>query len=79
VGVVQAETGELICNALFDGGEEYPNAEANTRLIAAAPNLLAALELAMIVISQHYPEQEDCCKDRIEVVRRAIAEVKGKV
>jgi hypothetical protein len=45
VGVVRANTGELICNALYDDGEEYPNAEANTRLIAAAPTQNRVLEM----------------------------------
>jgi hypothetical protein len=45
VGVVQAETGELICAAVYEDGEAYSNARANMRLVATAPELLVALKM----------------------------------
>ena len=39
---------------------------------AERDELLSALKLAFVVISQHYPEHEDCCKDRIAVIQEAI-------
>jgi hypothetical protein len=37
-----------------------------------------ALKLAMVVISQHYPENEVCCKKKIETINTALAKVKAR-
>ena len=50
------------------------NDEANARLIAAAPDLLAALEMAMVV-TPHYLEDAAFAK----AARAAIKQAKGEV
>lgn len=37
-----------------------------------------ALKQAMAVISQHYPENEVCCKEKIETINTALAKVKAR-
>lgn len=44
ISVVQAETGELICSAVYDDGAAYANAEANMHLVEKAPQLLEMLK-----------------------------------
>ena len=46
---------------------------ANACLIAAAPDLLEACKEAIIVISQHYSEENTCCDYRIDKIKQAIA------
>lgn len=52
---------------------QYENAEANARLIAAAPELLAALKA---VNSEFYPIG-DALTDTAKLVRAAIAKAEG--
>ncbi len=55
-----------------------PNAEADTRLIAAAPTLLAALE-AVFANAQLFNHDSDACWMPIrDMARAAIAKAKGE-
>jgi hypothetical protein len=38
--------------------------------------LHTALKLAMVVISQHYPENEHCCEHKIKAIKDALDKVK---
>ena len=69
VGVVQAETGELISSSIFDSGLEYPNAEANCTLIAAAPDLLAAC----ILFEELTRRGQPAGSEDLELLQTAIA------
>lgn len=56
--------------------------QANARLIAAAPELLEALETACEIIRDSYGEEDvdipsDC--QAVNVMERAIAKAKGKI
>jgi hypothetical protein len=37
-----------------------------------------ALKLAMVVISQHYPENEHCCEHKIKAIKDALDKVKAR-
>jgi hypothetical protein len=66
----------LICNL----GPTYDRAEANARLIAAAPDLLAALKLANEMLNYLYHTTDDDPPDNVDHgrVRVAIAKAEGK-
>lgn len=59
----------IVVNAIWDRGTYVGEAEANARLIAAAPELLEALEIAL-----------DCAGDAwwAEKAEAAIAKAKGE-
>lgn len=38
---------------------------------------LKALQAAMVVISQHYPENATCCKDKIKLIQDTIGYIKA--
>ena len=50
---------------------------ANARLIAAAPDLLQALE-AFIAVAGDYPEMEEFASPEMRMARAAIAKAKGE-
>lgn len=54
----------------LDTGEWLPR---RVQLNAAAPSLLAALQDALVVISQHYPDNATCCAGRVANIRAALA------
>lgn len=77
--VILGIEGAEICN-MHDSRLPDVECQANARLVAAAPALLAALEC--IVASAMYCNSDDVCidvhKDKIDQARAAIAKVKGK-
>ena len=54
------------------------DAQDIARLIAAAPELLYALQRAMAVISQHHPEDATCCNRDIKLIQATIAKATGE-
>jgi hypothetical protein len=66
--------------AVCDGASrEWPNfaaVKANARLIAAAPELLAALELVMLDY-QNCDNPEPFWKENLSIARAAIAKARG--
>jgi hypothetical protein len=72
--VVWGERGEF-CGVR---GRNAAEKNANARLIAAAPDLLEALqELATLPIARNYPEGPCLHRDDMEMVKKAIAKAKG--
>lgn len=61
----------------FDGAVNH---EANARLIAAAPDLLEALKLAQLAVSELCYEQDPAneCWNVLQVVNSAIAKAEGQ-
>jgi hypothetical protein len=45
---------------------------------ALISELHRALKQAMAVISQHYPENEHCCEDKIKTINETLAKVKAR-
>lgn len=83
---VEEGGGQRIANTLdsecvFIGSDEYNHSEANAHLIAAAPDLLEALESALEAFEEI---QGSCSTDRIicqeesQKARAAIAKAKGQ-
>ena len=62
---IGTEDGQMVCDLYFktqDGGlQQFVNAEANARLIAAAPDLLEALEDALVVLETDLSNAEYEC------------------
>jgi len=73
---VQTPSGRISVNwnATHDDGKRLNEAEANARLIAAAPELLDALELALEIIEATGPGSYPVAEEQI---RAAIAKAKG--
>lgn len=69
-------------------GLNAQNAEANARLISAAPDLLAALELVLSMIAPGAPDDngnvygisvlDSECERRMQVASEAIAKARGQ-
>lgn len=53
--------------------------EANSRLVAAAPDLLFALEEAMWIVINHGHMPEHLIASELELMRQAIAKAKGEL
>jgi len=71
-------TGEyIICDLPDAGAGAAPHTEANARLIAAAPELLEALEHARMVAAQHLPQDIPGAQSALDMYDRAIAKAKG--
>ena len=65
--------------AVSKGLTPDPSAEANARLIAAAPDLLEALEeIARLPIAGSYPDGPCLERQDMNMVRAAIAKATGK-
>lgn len=72
-------TGENICTVPYSEDDEL--AEANARLIAAAPDLLEALKLAQPIIEARAlegPGGNTVAEQVRDVIRAAIAKANGK-
>lgn len=71
IGAISVETPERrIASILYEGGSEDSEVEANARLIAAAPELLAALE----AINNHWDSGNFSRQPHLwEPMRKAIA------
>lgn len=59
------------------GGERYEEGEANARLIAAAPDLLKALERLVLMVSILPPAMDEP-GSAIAISRAAIAKARGE-
>lgn len=66
----------LICNA--EGAMPTETNEANARLIAAAPELLAALECLTFTVDGLVSDKGQIVKDALNIARAAIAKAKGE-
>ena len=68
-------------NVIFRNGLEFTKAEANARLIAAAPELLLACEGVLGVLNHGTPTKEDGTPNthwkHIDIIRAAIAKATG--
>lgn len=76
VYVTSKDAGEVICRVF--GNPIISIQEANARLIAAAPVLVAALETAEKELEQRYGAQEGSPMDRLvlKIIKDALAKVK---
>ena len=74
---VEDETGETVCDLYFNTSKrnDFTNAEANARLIAAAPDLLEAL-IQLEAYSNNYSHDSHGHKKLI-AARNAIAKAIG--
>lgn len=76
---IVARDGDLRICFMAHGGEyedKQAEAEANARLIAAAPELLAALELLVKDVGDYEAWQRPC--HALDVAREAITKAKGE-
>ena len=64
-----------LCNGYVNGADDNESPFANARLIAAAPELLEQLEIAVAILEQDWEgdEQSEACN----AMRAAIAKTKG--
>jgi len=74
-GEIRSNTAQCYDNTV---AEEHGTAEANARLIAAAPELLAALKSLIGSVSEHKEHYYDTAdwedaQDRVETAKAAIA------
>jgi hypothetical protein len=70
-----------IAEVVSAGGKDVPTMRANARLIAAAPDLLAALEFVLpLVVDEwgHYQVSGSNGMRAITMIRDAIAKAKGE-
>ena len=74
IGSIKSMDGWYIC--AVDGIGRQTEASANARLIAAAPDLLAALEDAHWALV-HHPGGDDRAEADVKVARAAIAAARG--
>lgn len=77
---IEAGNGTLICDPHIEPDGDPPELEANARLIAAAPDLLAACEraLGLAAIERSQPEAwRDDDSTTLEMLRAAIAKAIG--
>jgi len=74
--VVTADDVGEPCYAYFSDGERIPTTKANARLIAAAPELLEALELMRRVGDDKFSLRTEWVK-AVEQVDAAIAKARG--
>ena len=80
-GIVYAETGgkrdELVCTAYRRDNDEH---NANARLIASAPDLLSALEMAVATIERIAPKHGpfSSVDGTLSVASAAIAKAEGR-
>lgn len=76
-GASASEAGRLLFAAAPNSGtrEELDESFANARLIAAAPEMLVALKLALPVLESHNPHRYS--GDCVDAVRFAIAKAEG--
>ena len=56
---------------------DYPTFQANARLIATAPELLAALEHCVNWITDSFPHEDDQPNSIVSEARTALAKAKG--
>lgn len=57
---------------------KHESADANARLIAAAPDMLAALELAKSIVERLWPFEFDYEREAEKAINDAIAKAKGE-
>lgn len=72
LGEVRDDDNNVLCDVYHDSDEQ---AEADTRLIAAAPDLLAACEALLNEARQYFPM---VCGEAITQGEAAIAKARGK-
>lgn len=73
--VVEISTGTDKKYYIFSPVDTVCSTEANARLIAAAPDLLAALE---DILQMHYADSELCADNEWKAVEAAIKKAKGE-
>jgi hypothetical protein len=74
---IVAEAGHVIADLRWNGKNEGPAGLANAHLLAAAPEMLKALESALNVLEVYLPGM-NICKSVIPKVRAAVAKAKGE-
>jgi hypothetical protein len=72
----RVEHSEWVKDEDWDGGENVPERIANARLIAAAPDLLAACEA--VLASIHDPSDDDMFTFE-DMLEKALAKARGEV
>lgn len=76
-GIEDAEQNH-IASAIFEMTNGIEGARANARLIAAAPDMLAALKRLWELGQEPYPEVERETADALADARNAIAKAEGR-
>ena len=74
---VTAPERQLVVAEVYAVGRPDEEVDANTRLIAAAPDLLAACELALATFRRDRMEEIDDREPEIDALRAAVAQARG--
>jgi hypothetical protein len=73
--------GKCVANCICHVASSNDNAEANARLIAAAPDLLEALECMVIgaaACAIPHPKERQVLQDAVNIAQSAIRKAKGE-
>ncbi len=73
IDLTEGKKGKVICNVTSHYIAEHEEAQANARLIAAAPELLAALQ-DLVAISKHPYQEMATYKYAQEIIKKAKGE-----